>query len=155
MSTVAGAALLEKLEQIVTDGLIAEEELANLAAWLDEAASASDAPGIHFLREEVSGILADGSVSGPEGRLLRDTILRVLPLTERGRAKARFGEAAARVRDARQKESLAAADLATARQIEYIQALGGTCPEGASNSASRHACWRHRGFDRLGQLPSS
>jgi hypothetical protein len=132
LSTNTGAALLERLEQVATDGLIADEELPSLAAWLDEAASVSEVPGIHFLREEVSGILADGIVSDPERRLLRDAILRVLPVTERARAKARFGEAAAREREARQKESLVAAELATSRQIEYIQALGGSCPESAS-----------------------
>lgn len=132
LATSAGATLLERLEQVARDGVVADEELPTLAAWLNEAASVSDVPGIHFLREEVSGILADGIVSDPERRLLRDAILRVLPVTERARAKAKFAEAAHRERETRRQEAMVAADLATSRQIDYIQALGGSCPNGAS-----------------------
>ena len=110
LSTESGVALLQRLEQVWTDGVISEEDVGNLAAWLNEAASVADLPGLHFLREEVSGILSDGIVSEPEKRLLRDAILRVLPVTERERARARFAESAERAREARKRESLAEAD---------------------------------------------
>lgn len=138
LATGAGVALLERLEQVAGDGVIADDELPTLATWLNESASVSDVPGIHFLREEVAGILADGIVSDPERRLLRDAILRVLPVTERARVKARFAEAAHRKRETQRQEELVAADLATSRQLDYIQALGGSCPDGASKAdASR------------------
>ena len=135
LSTTAGMALLELLEQIVADGSLADQEVADLAAWLERAAVTSTIPGIHFLREEIAGILADGSVTDAERRLLRNAILRVLPVTERERAKARIADATAREREAAQArwvEELAAADRATARQLSYIRDLGGACPENAT-----------------------
>lgn len=134
LSAESGAALLQRLEQVWTDGVISKDDIDDLAAWLNEAASVTDIPAPRFLREEVSGLPADGIVSEPEKRLLREAILRVLPVAERERARARFAESAERAREARKRESLAAADRATPSQLEYIRALGGTCPDGASKA---------------------
>lgn len=134
LSGESGIALLQRLEQVWTDGVISEQEVAGLAEWLLEATAVADLPGLHFLREEIAGILADGIVSEPEKRLLRDAILRVLPVTERERARARFAESAAQAREVRNKELQTQADQATQAQLDYIAALGGTCAAGASKA---------------------
>ena len=125
LTTAEGIALLKLLERIMADGSLADQEITELAAWLEQTASTSTLPGIHFLREEVAGILADGAVSDAESRLLRNAILRVLPITERERAKAKVAEVTARERD----ERAAAAKLVTPKQLEFIHDLGGTCAE--------------------------
>ena len=128
-------ALLELLERIVADGSLADQEITELAAWLEQTAPTSTIPGIHFLREEIAGILVDGSVTEAERRLLRNAILRVLPVTERERAKSRIADATARKREdakAREMEELAAANLATLKQLEFIRDLGGACPDNAT-----------------------
>jgi len=134
LSGESGIALLQRLEQVWTDGVISEDDVAGLAEWLHETAAVADLPGFHFLREEVAGILADGIVSEPEKRLLRDAILRVLPVTERERARARFAESAAQARETRNRELQMLADQVTQAQLDYIAALGGTCAAGASKA---------------------
>lgn len=108
--------------------------MADLSDWLHEAGAVADLPGLHFLRGEVAGILADGIISEPEKRLLRDAILRVLPVTDRERARVRFAESAAQAREARNKDQQAKADLATQAQLDYVAALGGTCTDGMSKA---------------------
>lgn len=135
LSTIAGTALLELLGQIVADGSLTDDEIRELAAWLEHAAPTSTIPGIHFLREEITGIMVDRAVTDAERKLLRNAILRVLPLTERERAKARIADATVREREAakaRRTEELAAEDLATSRQLAYIRDLGGACPDNAT-----------------------
>jgi len=125
LATAEGTALLKLLERIMADGCLADQEITELAAWLEQTALTSTISGIHFLREEVAGILADGTVSDAEGRLLRNAILRVLPMTERERAKAKIAEVTARERN----ERAASAKLVTPKQREFIHDLGGTCAE--------------------------
>ena len=125
LATAEGVALLELLERIMADGRLADQEITELAAWLEQTALTSTLPGIHFLREEVVGILADGAVSEAESRLLRNAILRVLPITERERVKAKAADATARERE----ERTAAANRATLKQLEFIRDLGGTCAD--------------------------
>lgn len=120
LDTVEGIALLTLLDRIMADGSLADQEIKELATWLEQTASTATLPGIHFLREEVAGVLADGGVSEAESRLLTKAILRVLPVTERERAKAKVAEATA-------LERAAAAKLVTQKQLEYIRNLGGTC----------------------------
>ena len=102
-ATTEGLELLALLERIMADGSLAPQEITELAAWLEQTASTATLPGIHFLREEVAGILADGSVSEAENRLLQNAILRVLPVIERERVKAKVADAAAQERK-REKE---------------------------------------------------
>lgn len=128
MATADGTALLTLLERIMADGRLASQEITELSAWLETTASTATLPGIHFLREEVTGVLADGAVSEAESRLLIKSILRVLPVTERERAKAKVAEATARERAA----AATAANLVTQKQLAYIRDLGGTCPENAT-----------------------
>lgn len=125
LATAEGIALLNLLERIMADGRLTDEEIKELAAWLEQTASTSTLPGIHFLREEVVGILADGSVSEAESRLLRNAILRVLPITERERAKAKVADATAQERE----ERAATWNRVTLKQLEYIRDLGGTCAD--------------------------
>ena len=122
LATTDGIALLTLLERIMSDGSLAHQEITELAAWLEQTASTATLPGIHFLREEVAGVLADGAVSDAESRLLIKAILRVLPITERERVKAKVAETTA-------KERAAAANLVTRKQLEFIRDLGGTCAE--------------------------
>jgi len=129
LATAEGIALLKLLERIMADGRLADQEITELAAWLEQTASTSTLPGIHFLREEVVGILADGAVSEAESRLLRNAILRVLPITERERVKAKIADATARERNQERDERAAAANRVTLKQLEFIHDLGGTCAD--------------------------
>ena len=137
LSSDIGVALLDLLDRVVADGTLSNQEIADLSAWLGEAAQNSTIPGIHFLREEVAGILADGSVSDAERNLLQNAILRVMPITERDRAKARIADARSRQRETNRQRRLAEfadADRITDRQLEYICALGGTCSSNATKA---------------------
>ena len=129
LATREGIALLQLLERIMADGCLADKEITELAAWLEQTASASTIPGIHFLREEVAGILADGVVSEAESRLLQNAILRVLPVIERERVKAKVADAAAQERKREKEERAKTWNLVTSKQVEYIRDLGGTCSE--------------------------
>lgn len=128
LGTSEGQALLALLERTLSDGKLTDHEVKLLEAWLSVNISNSTLPGIHFLREEVAGILADGAVSDGERNLLQKAILRVLPVTERERAKAKIADADAAENAAR----FAEANKATDKQIKYIRDLGGTCPEAAT-----------------------
>jgi len=140
LATAEGTALLTLLERIMGDGCLAIQEITELAAWLEQTASTSTLPGIHFLREEVVGILADGVVSEAESRLLRNAILRVLPITERERAKAKVAEATAREREEERADRAAAAKLVTPKQLEFIHELGGTCAENVTKWQASNKC---------------
>jgi hypothetical protein len=129
LATTEGLALLAVLERIMTDGCLTDQEIKELATWLEQTASTSTLPGLQFLREEVAGMLADGNVSEAECRLLRNAILRVLPVTERERVKAKIAEATARERAREREERTAAAYRVTQKQLEYIRDLGGDCNE--------------------------
>ncbi|MCK9420624.1 MAG: hypothetical protein M0R70_14730 [Nitrospirae bacterium] len=128
LGTSEGQALLELLERTLSDGRLTDQEVKLLEAWLATNVSNTTLPGIHFLREEVEGILADGAVSDGEVILLQKAILRVLPITERERAKAKIADADAAASDAR----FAEANKATDKQIKYIRDLGGSCPVDAT-----------------------
>jgi hypothetical protein len=108
--------------------VISESDVTALAEWLNDAASVAGLPGLHFLREEIAAILADGIIREPDKRLLRQAIHRVLPVSERERARARFAESAARARETRKRESQAEANLATPAQLEYIVRWGAPAP---------------------------
>lgn len=129
LATAEGIALLNLLEQTMADGRLADQEITELAAWLEQTASTSTLPGIYFLREEVAGILADGAVSEAESRLLQNAILRVLPITERERVKAKIADATAREREREKEERAATWNRVTLKQLEFIRNLGGTCTE--------------------------
>ena len=128
LETSEGQALLELLERTMSDGRLADQEVRHLEAWLEANVSNTSLPGIHFLREEVAGVLNDGVVSDGERNLLHKAILRVLPITERERAKAKIADADAAVRVTR----IAEANNATIKQRDYICDLGGVCPENAT-----------------------
>ena len=55
LATPEGIALIELLERIMADGRLADQEITELAAWLEQTASTSTLPGIHFLREGSRG----------------------------------------------------------------------------------------------------
>lgn len=132
LATEVGQTLLNLLDNLVSDGALTDGEIKDLAAWLERTASTADLPGLHFLREEVAGVLADGKVSDGERRLLQTAILRVLPVTERERAKARISDRHAAERKAEQARWTVEQDAPTDSQRDYIRALGGTCPDSAT-----------------------
>jgi len=134
LETAEGIALLTLLERIMADGCLAAQEITELAAWLEQTASTSTLPGIHFLREEVAGILADGAVSEAESRLLQNAILRVLPVIERERVKAKIADAAAQERKREKEKRATTWNLVTPKQLEFIRDLGGTCAENVTKS---------------------
>jgi len=128
LDTSEGQALLELLERTMSDGRLTDQEIKLLESWLANNVSNTTLPGIHFLREEVAGVVVDGAVSDGERNLLQKAILRVLPLTERERAKAKIADANAEEREARIVE----ANNATIKQRDYIRDLGGFCPDNAT-----------------------
>jgi hypothetical protein len=82
-----GAALLDILKSITGDGELAQTEIEQLAQWLQTNA-ASEIPAIAHLATILRRVLADGVVSPDERLELQLGIEKVLPLTERGFAKA-------------------------------------------------------------------
>ena len=135
-ATEVGLKLLKVLEKVVAEGEISDREIVALRNWLDKAATVSELPGIHFLREEIADILADGKVSEAETRLLTSFVLRVLPPIEREKAKAKVGEAKAeekaRAKALERRERAAEAIRPTDRQLEFLKELGGALPPGAT-----------------------
>lgn len=129
LATAEGLALLKILEGIMQDGVIADEEIRDLKAWLDDH-PLLDFPGAAFLREEIAGILEDGLITKQERKVLQDAILRVLPLDSRETAKEAVAQAkkvlAAQPQPSKVKHDWTQ-DPATEKQIAFIRSLGGQC----------------------------
>ena len=83
LATEEGQAILELLMSVLEDGRLSDQEILRLSDWLKNTAGISDVSGIHFLREEVGGILADGIITDAERQMLANAILRVMPPTNR------------------------------------------------------------------------
>jgi hypothetical protein len=81
-----GAKLLSLLCEITADGKLTEDEVKNLGDWLLEN-QALDYPSVGLLLEVLARVLADGAVSEEERLELHLAIERVLPVTERGKAR--------------------------------------------------------------------
>jgi hypothetical protein len=163
LGTEEGAALLALLGRVIEDGRLSDEEVKDLAAWLEQTVPESAIPGVQFLREEIAGVLADGVITDSERRLLRNAVLRVLPPIDRERAKSRVADAVAQER----QDQVAAWNSATERQRAYIRDLGGVCPDGVTKDdaselidrllASRPTVRQRmvlRFWDRLDLLPA-
>ncbi|MBI5014362.1 MAG: hypothetical protein HZB55_02575 [Deltaproteobacteria bacterium] len=134
LATETGAALLTLLREVVEDGRLSDDEIRDLAAWLDRVESDCAIPGVHFLREELASILADRVISDSERALLQAAVLRVLPPAEREPVKAKYVAILAQERQRR----IPTESLATERQREFIRDLGGKCPDDATKeTASR------------------
>ncbi len=128
LDTLEGQALFELLERTMSDGRLTDQEVKLLEVWLKDNVF-NTIPGIQFLREEVAGVLVDGSVSDDERNLLQWAILRVLPVAERKRAKAKIAD----VNDAAR---IAEWNSVTIKQRDYIRALGGVCPANATKASA-------------------
>lgn len=85
--TAAGAELLALLQSIASDGRFTEPELDELRRWLDEHNKAA-LPGVAFLLDTVTRVLADGRIDDVEWDELHDAVIRVLPPEERPQAEA-------------------------------------------------------------------
>jgi hypothetical protein len=133
LGTDIGAGMLKLLQSITSDGDLSKDEVRELGAWLDSAAGSTSVPGIHCLREEVSGVLADGRISATELRVVRDAIFRVLPRDARETAERRFYEARQRETIAKELErgyDRTQPQPASEAQLAFISDLGGTPPDG-------------------------
>lgn len=139
LATEAGLGLLALLEQITADGTVTKDEVRELGAWLESVAATATVPGLHCLREEVAGILADNRITEPELRVLRDAVLRVLPAKARKKADARFYAARQRAtieRELAHGYDRAQPQPATEAQLAYIRDLGGAIPEGLDTGSA-------------------
>ncbi len=117
-STRVGELLISALVRISADGKLSNSDISALSGWLVKAATVSEIPGLHFLREEIDEVLEDGVITEPERRLLQKSILRVLPAKARELAEHQFAEADKR-------SNVERLGIATARQAESIKNLGG------------------------------
>ena len=132
LETTEGAELLDLLTEILEDGELDDVEIEVLSSWLQHTDSSVRIPGIYFLQEELAGILADGVISDSERHLLQNAILRVLPVSERERAKSKIAEFSAKQKAAHIQSS----NLATEKQKSFISDLGGVCPDSMTKSAA-------------------
>jgi len=108
--------LLKLLSDIVRDGLVTEEGVRRLNAWLGGKAD-SDIPAVKFLWEVSDRILRMGHMTTAKVFEMQFAIERALPKSIRGDVKER------------RQEAWLHSPLkpkATEAQLEYIRGLGGT-----------------------------
>jgi hypothetical protein len=149
----SGAALLDLLKDITSDGRLDRAETQRLAHWI-AANRANEIPAVRHLARTVDRILADGILTADERLELHLGIEKILPVTERSiarvaREKAEQGLSGPRIL----KKDLAGmkcSELAevpnprdwrtgpiTERQLDYIEALGGSInPKATKGEAS-------------------
>ena len=112
----SGQELLKLLSDIVRDGLVTEEGVRRLNAWLGGKAD-SDIPAVKFLWEVSDRILRMGHMTTAKVFEMQFAIERALPKSIRGDVKER------------RQEAWLHSPLkpkATEAQLEYIRGLGGT-----------------------------
>jgi hypothetical protein len=80
-----GAELLSLCQTVTADGVLTDEEIHELRAWL-EANRSHDLPAIDFLVATLERILADGKVTKEERKELYAAIEKVLPVEARREA---------------------------------------------------------------------
>jgi len=108
-----GAELVSLLQGVTSDGRLTESEARDLAAWLEENATA-DLPSIAALRAEIAAILADGVIDARELASLQAVVEAVLPMELRKEARQRRREAVA-------EEKMAAKVIKDqSRRIDYF-----------------------------------
>lgn len=119
-----GKELLNILHDVVLDGLVSEEGVRRLNAWLD-GKKEFDIPAIKFLLQISDRILRTGKVTTAKAFEMHFAIERVLPKEIRGQVK-----------ETRQEAWLHSPlkPKATDAQLKYIRALGGSPPPGMNIS---------------------
>jgi len=132
MASEVGRKLVKVLSQVLADGEVTENEVLALRKWLEGASKLSNIPGINFLREEIESVLADGKIDELEAELLVNSILRVLPTSERQPLKDAVSQAKSKQRDAKRGEQERIRSMPTERQTGFIQSLGGKLDSNAT-----------------------
>ncbi len=136
-----GTELLNLLTEIVADGILTDEEILRLQAWL-HANQGSDIPAVDYLANGIDEMLAAGTMTEADRVELFVGIEKVLPVTERGFAREAREHAAETTR--KQFEGvgpgLSRADLKQmvheSRQKEH------ECEEESGNTFQTNADWR-------------
>lgn len=116
-----GKELVDLLRDVVRDGLVPDEGVRRLNAWLAEKAE-SDIPAIKYLLQISDRVLRNGKVTTAKAFEMHFAIERVLPKSIREAVKEKRQEAWQR--------SVKASEA----QLEYIRGLGGTPSPGLSSS---------------------
>ena len=132
MSSEVGRKLVKVLSQVLADGEVTANEVLALRKWLDGASTLSNIPGINFLREEIESVLGDGKIDELEAELLVNSILRVLPVSERQPLKDAVSQAKSKKRDAKQVLRERIQSTPTERQTAFIKTLGGKLDSNAT-----------------------
>lgn len=99
----AGAELLTLCQTVTADGVLTDEEVRELRAWLD-ANRSHDLPSIDFLLATVERVLADGKVTGDERRELYAAVEKVLPPEARRQAVSQRKAVESEEKDRRRQE---------------------------------------------------
>lgn len=134
-----GRKLAKVLKQVLADGEITQNEIVALRKWLVEAGKVSNIAGINFLREEIESVLADGEIEQSEADLLVQSILRVLPLSERQPLKEAVSEAKSRRLNAKRIERELISALPTDSQKALLKRMGGSLPDNATKDEASKA----------------
>jgi hypothetical protein len=111
-----GAELFSLCQGITADGKLAKDEIVALGLWLHRHRDAP-LPGIAFLSETLSRIIADGHVTRDEQRELLEAIEKILPPEQRRTAK----EARRAVAAQRKAEVIAARKEERRQELERQQ----------------------------------
>lgn len=103
LQAAVGAELLALCQSVTADGVLTNEEVGELRAWL-EANRTQDLPAIEFLVATLERILADGKVTREERTELYSAIEKVLPPEARRAAVANRKEVEAEAKAAERRE---------------------------------------------------
>ncbi|HWB21110.1 MAG TPA: hypothetical protein VG711_12470, partial [Phycisphaerales bacterium] len=122
--TPTGKRLLNLILDICHDGELSIEEIDSLYQLLryDD----SGIPAVAWLRAFVREAILDGSISDADGYRLKKAFMRVVPKEVRGVIATHLEQIGAPAADPEDEEPRWCSDRATAKQIDYIIALGGS-----------------------------
>lgn len=86
LTTQRGAELFALLSEVTKDGMLSNDEIHRLRAWLDSS-GVQRLPAEESLAVTLSRILANGAISRDERRELQKEIERILPPSQRAEAR--------------------------------------------------------------------
>lgn len=124
----SGRALIDLILAMCHDGMLSISEVEGLHIFLRR--EAADIPAFLFLRALTRDIVADGWIDDTEAYHLKKAFERVVPKEVRGVVSTHLDDIGVPTMAEDEAEPRWTRDPATARQIDYIIALGGQVEEG-------------------------
>ncbi len=132
----SGRALIELILAMCHDGTLSISEVEDLHIFL--RTEAADIPAFVFLRAVTRDIVADGRIDETEAYCLKKAFERVVPKEVRGVVSTHLDAIGVPTMEEDEAEPRWTRDPATARQIDYIIALGGVVTQGMTKGEASH-----------------